>query len=153
MFNGEVHTPIPDCFLDGITRKTVIDLAKRRGYKVIERHIKPEEMANFQECFITGTAADELPGWGWGSELLPQIEQSALFDRIDRRRPVFDPADPSLHADVRRTAVPTFTCASDTRGPTGGDGSFLIGADGKIEQAWYKISPKDAPLKLLEALR
>ena len=77
----------------------------------------------------TGTAADELPGWGWGSELLPQIEQSALFDRIDRRRPVFDPADPSLHADVRRTAVPTFTCASDTRGPTGGDGSFLIGAD------------------------
>ena len=77
----------------------------------------------------TGTAADDLPGWGWASELLPQVEQSALFDRIDRRRPVFDPANPSLHAEVRRAAVPTFVCASDTRGPTGGDGSFLIGAD------------------------
>jgi branched-chain amino acid aminotransferase len=58
---GEIHTPTPDCFLDGITRKTVIELAKRRGYKVIERHIKPEEMANYQECFITGTAAEVTP--------------------------------------------------------------------------------------------
>jgi len=61
IMNGEIHTPLPDCFLDGITRKTVVDLAKRRGYKVIERHIKPEEMANFQECFITGTAAEVTP--------------------------------------------------------------------------------------------
>jgi branched-chain amino acid aminotransferase len=61
IMNGEIHTPKPDCFLDGITRKTVIDLAKRRGYKVIERHIKPEEMANAQECFITGTAAEVTP--------------------------------------------------------------------------------------------
>jgi branched-chain amino acid aminotransferase len=59
--NGEIHTPLADCFLDGITRKTVIDLAKRRGIKVVERHIKPEEMANFQECFITGTAAEVTP--------------------------------------------------------------------------------------------
>jgi branched-chain amino acid aminotransferase len=58
---GEIHTPTPDCFLDGITRRTVIDLAKRRGYKVVERHIKPEEMANYQECFITGTAAEVTP--------------------------------------------------------------------------------------------
>jgi branched-chain amino acid aminotransferase len=61
VMNGEIHTPLPDCFLDGITRKTAIELAKRRGYKVIERHIKPEEMANAQECFITGTAAEITP--------------------------------------------------------------------------------------------
>ena len=59
--DGVIHTPIPDCFLDGITRRTVIDLAKARGLEVIERHIKPEEMAEFSECFITGTAAEVTP--------------------------------------------------------------------------------------------
>jgi branched-chain amino acid aminotransferase len=59
--NGEIHTPSADVFLNGITRQTVIALAKARGYKVIERQIKPEEMANFQECFITGTAAEVTP--------------------------------------------------------------------------------------------
>ena len=53
-----LHTPTPDCFLDGITRRTVMDLARRRGVKIIERAIKPEEMKNFVECFITGTAAE-----------------------------------------------------------------------------------------------
>ncbi len=57
----EVHTPTPDCFLNGITRQTVIDLAKRNGLKVIERHIKPEELADFEECFLTGTAAEVTP--------------------------------------------------------------------------------------------
>ena len=56
--DGKIHTPIADCFLDGITRRTVIDLAKRRGFEVIERRIMPEELSNFSECFITGTAAE-----------------------------------------------------------------------------------------------
>lgn len=59
--DGKLHTPTPDCFLDGITRRTVIDLARARGIEVIERHIKPEEMAGFEECFITGTAAEVTP--------------------------------------------------------------------------------------------
>lgn len=59
--DGAVHTPKADCFLDGITRRTVIDLAKRLGMEVIERRIMPEEMASFNECFITGTAAEVTP--------------------------------------------------------------------------------------------
>ncbi|MCG6122406.1 MAG: branched-chain amino acid aminotransferase [Microvirga sp.] len=59
--DGAIHTPIADCFLDGITRRTVIDLAKRRGYEVIERRIMPEELSTFSECFITGTAAEVTP--------------------------------------------------------------------------------------------
>jgi branched-chain amino acid aminotransferase len=59
--DGVIHTPTPDCFLDGITRRTVIGLAKQRGLQVIERAIKPEELAGFTECFITGTAAEVMP--------------------------------------------------------------------------------------------
>jgi branched-chain amino acid aminotransferase len=59
--DGVLHTPTPDCFLDGITRRTVIGLAKQRRLKVIERVIMPEEMAGFSECFITGTAAEVTP--------------------------------------------------------------------------------------------
>ena len=59
--NGVLHTPDPDCFLDGITRRTVMDLARARGLKIIERAITPEEMENFSECFITGTAAEVTP--------------------------------------------------------------------------------------------
>ncbi|WP_334127401.1 branched-chain amino acid aminotransferase [Sneathiella sp.] len=59
--NGVLHTPTPDCFLDGITRRTVIDLAKARGIEVVQRAIMPEEMAGFQECFLTGTAAEVTP--------------------------------------------------------------------------------------------
>ena len=58
---NEIHTPTPDCFLNGITRLTVIDLARERGYKVVERHIRPEELAEFDECFLTGTAAELTP--------------------------------------------------------------------------------------------
>jgi len=61
IINGEIHTPLPDCFLDGITRRTVIDFAKKRGYKVIERAMMPEEMSKAQECFLTGTAAEVTP--------------------------------------------------------------------------------------------
>src|SRR5262245_59291084 len=59
--NGELHTPTPDCFLDGITRRTVIALAQQRQIKVIERAIMPEEMAGFEQCFIVGTAAEVTP--------------------------------------------------------------------------------------------
>ena len=58
---GKLHTPTPDCFLDGITRRTVMDLARARGIEVVERYIQPEEMADFAECFITGTAAEVTP--------------------------------------------------------------------------------------------
>jgi branched-chain amino acid aminotransferase len=59
--DGAIHTPDPDCFLDGITRRSVIGLAKARGIEVIERVIMPEELATFSECFITGTAAEITP--------------------------------------------------------------------------------------------
>ena len=59
--DGEIHTPKPDCFLDGITRRTVIEIAKNRGIKVIERKILPEEMTDFSECFLTGTAVEVTP--------------------------------------------------------------------------------------------
>ena len=59
--DGKLHTPTPDCFLDGITRRTVIDLARRRGYEVVERAIMPEEMEGFEECFLCGTAAEVTP--------------------------------------------------------------------------------------------
>jgi branched-chain amino acid aminotransferase len=58
MKNGELHTPTPDCFLNGITRQTVIQLAKKRGIKVVERHIMPEELADAQDAFLTGSAAE-----------------------------------------------------------------------------------------------
>ena len=59
--NNELHTPIPDSFLDGITRKTTIDLAKSKNIKVHERKISPNELNNFKGCFITGTAAEITP--------------------------------------------------------------------------------------------
>ena len=59
--NGAIHTPIADCFLDGITRQTVIELAKRRGIEVIERRIMPDELSGFDECFICGTGAEVTP--------------------------------------------------------------------------------------------
>jgi len=59
--DGVIHTPVPDCFLDGITRRTVIELARNRGYQVIERAIMPEDMRDFEQCFLTGTAAEVTP--------------------------------------------------------------------------------------------
>ena len=59
--NGELHTPVPDSFLDGITRRTVIEIAKSKNIKVNERKIKPEELKNFVGCFLTGTAAEVTP--------------------------------------------------------------------------------------------
>lgn len=77
-----IHTPTPDRFLDGITRRTVIKLAKARGIEVVERRILPHEMAQFSECFITGTAAEVTPV----SEIGPfnfkpgQISQALIAD-------------------------------------------------------------------------
>ena len=56
--DGALHTPIADCFLNGLTRQTTIALAKEQGMEVIERRIMPEELSDFTECFITGTAAE-----------------------------------------------------------------------------------------------
>jgi branched-chain amino acid aminotransferase len=59
--DGVIHTPTPDCFLDGITRRSVMDMARARGVEIVERHIHPDELPTFTECFITGTAAEVTP--------------------------------------------------------------------------------------------
>lgn len=59
--NGELHTPLADCFLNGITRQTVMELARKAGIKVVERHFGPEELGKAQEAFLTGTAAEITP--------------------------------------------------------------------------------------------
>jgi branched-chain amino acid aminotransferase len=59
--DGVLHTPTPDCFLNGITRQSVIKLAREKGVEVVERHIKPEELPSFTECFLTGSAAEVTP--------------------------------------------------------------------------------------------
>ena len=59
--DNDIHTPIPDCFLNGITRQAVIKMATEQGFKIIERHILPEEIGNYNEAFLTGTAAEITP--------------------------------------------------------------------------------------------
>lgn len=87
--DGVLHTPTPDCFLDGITRRTVIDLARKRQMQVVERTILPSELDDFSECFITGTAAEVTPV----SEIGPhkytpgQISETLLNDYMDLVRP------------------------------------------------------------------
>ncbi|MDP8920454.1 MAG: branched-chain amino acid aminotransferase [Pseudomonadota bacterium] len=76
--DGVVHTPMADCFLDGITRRTVIDLAKRRGFEVAERRIMPDELPSFNECFITGTAAEVTPV----SEIGPHSYQPGNMTKV-----------------------------------------------------------------------
>ena len=68
--DGKIHTPLADCFLDGLTRQTVIGLARKRGFEVIERRILPDELTEFSECFITGSAAEvtavsEIANWNF----------------------------------------------------------------------------------------
>ena len=57
----EIHTPIPDCFLNGITRQTVIGIVRDKGFKLIEKHLSPDDMTNYDEAFLTGTAAEITP--------------------------------------------------------------------------------------------
>ena len=88
--DGVIHTPIPDCFLDGITRRTVIDLARRRGIEVVERAIWPEELESFEQFFLTGSAAEVTPvasAGPWNFEvgrLTLQLRKDYL-DLVNRR--------------------------------------------------------------------
>ncbi len=88
--NGSIHTPTPDCFLDGITRRTVIDLARRRGIEVVERAIWPEELEGFEQFFLTGSAAEVTPvasagPWNFEvGELTMQLRRDYL-DLVNRR--------------------------------------------------------------------
>ncbi len=61
MNDGKIHTPIPDCFLDGITRQTAIEIADELGFEVVERHMQLSDLENVVECFVTGTAAEIMP--------------------------------------------------------------------------------------------
>ncbi|MGE0022889.1 MAG: branched-chain amino acid aminotransferase [Hyphomicrobium sp.] len=87
--DGVIHTPDPDCFLDGITRRTVIALAKKRGYEVRERAILPDELATFSECFITGTAAEVTPVSAIGDFTFKpgQISEALLGDYMSLVQP------------------------------------------------------------------
>jgi len=99
--DGVIHTPTPDCFLDGITRRTVIELARARGLTVVERAIMPDEMAGFEQCFLTGTAAEVTPV----SEIGPyrfavgDITRTLMDDYSVAVRPS------SRDADARRSAA------------------------------------------------
>jgi len=59
--DGEVHTPLPDCFLNGLTRQTVVKMLREKGVTVHERHIMPDELEGFEQCWLTGTAAEVTP--------------------------------------------------------------------------------------------
>ncbi len=92
VMNGELHTPTPDCFLDGITRRSVISLAKQRQIKIVERAIRPEEMAGASEAFLAGTAAEVTPIREIGPDhtFTPgQITETLLrdYDRLVRLPP------------------------------------------------------------------
>ena len=88
--NGELHTPIPDSFLDGITRRTVIEIAKSKNIKVNERKISPKELSNFIGCFLTGTAAEVTPV----SKILEQnyevcnliLDLSSSYEKLVRKK-------------------------------------------------------------------
>ena len=88
--DGALHTPTPDCFLDGITRRTVMDLARRRGIEVVERTIWPEELESFEQFFLTGSAAEVTPvalagPWSFEvGELTLQLRKDYL-DLVNRR--------------------------------------------------------------------
>jgi len=85
VIDGELHTPTPDCFLDGITRRHVIGLAKARQLKVTERAILPEELAKAQEVFLTGSAAEITPVAEIGQyKFKPGAVTKALIEDFDR---------------------------------------------------------------------
>ncbi|WP_293940383.1 branched-chain amino acid aminotransferase [Sphingomonas sp.] len=90
--DGAIHTPTPDCFLDGITRRTVIDLARNRGVEVIERAIWPEELESFEQMFLTGSAAEVTfvgSAGPWNFEVGDLSRQLALDyeDLVNGRQP------------------------------------------------------------------
>jgi branched-chain amino acid aminotransferase len=87
--DGKIHTPKPDCFLDGITRRTAIGLAKARGIEVIERAIMPEELTGFEQCFLTGTAAEVTPVSEIGPHTFTvgEITKTLMNDYMDAVQP------------------------------------------------------------------
>ena len=104
--DGEVHTPEPDCFLNGITRQTVLEMLKEKGVRVNERHIEPHEMADFQQCWLTGTAAEVTPvgeigpyGFEVGAltrEIAGDYEKLVRGQLVTRlRRPAVRPSPPA----------------------------------------------------------
>ena len=83
--DGVIHTPKPDCFLDGITRRSVIGLAKQMGFEVVERHIPADELGSFSEVFVTGTAAEITPVGEIGEHrFTPGNMTFALMDEYSR---------------------------------------------------------------------
>jgi branched-chain amino acid aminotransferase len=85
VFDGEVHTPVPDCFLDGITRRTVMALARKRQMKVVERVIMPEEIGKASEVFLAGTAAEVTPVRQIGDHLYtPGQVTETLFNDYEK---------------------------------------------------------------------
>jgi branched-chain amino acid aminotransferase len=90
--DGVIHTPTPDCFLDGITRQTVMRLAREKGFEIIERHIPGEELGTFSEVFICGTAAEVTPVSEIGEHRFTpgNISLSLMDDyaKLVRREPV-----------------------------------------------------------------
>ena len=90
--DGAIHTPTPDCFLDGITRRTVMELARRRGVEVVERAIWPEELESFEQCFLTGTAAEvtmvgEIGPWRFAPGDLSRQLAKDYDDLVNGRLP------------------------------------------------------------------
>ena len=84
MPDGKLHTPTPDCFLDGITKRTVMLLAKARGIETVERHIQPEELSNASEVFLTGTAVEVTPVSEIGDlKFTPGDTTRALMEEYD----------------------------------------------------------------------
>ena len=82
---GVLHTPVADCFLNGITRRTVIAMAQSMQMKVVERHIMPEEMSDMRECFLTGTAAEVTPVSRIGDyQFTPSDISRALVDGYEK---------------------------------------------------------------------
>ena len=113
--DGALHTPTPDCFLNGITRQTVIDLARRRGIEVIERAIWPEELEGFEQFFLTGSAAEVTPVASAGPvELRGRRADDAAAQGLSRSRP---PAD--LEHLTRRRASKRGRRAAISRPPAG----------------------------------
>lgn len=88
--DSQIHTPTPDCFLDGITRNTVIDLARKRGVEVVERAIWPEELESFEQFFLTGSAAEVTPvasagPWNFEVGALTLELRKDYLDLVNRR--------------------------------------------------------------------
>ncbi len=93
MKNGVLHTPTPDCFLDGITRRTVMKLARRRNIEIVERAIWPEELEGFEQAFLTGSAAEvtplaEIGPWRFEVGALTQQLARDYSDHVNGRLPL-----------------------------------------------------------------